>query len=72
MMCLSFLRTPRRRRLAGAEDCSDVSKGALIVCCERVRTTEHAPRDPFRVFNRRHDLTELVERGAAALRPAHV
>ena len=32
---------------------------------ERVRATEHASRDPFRVLERRHGLAEIVERGAA-------
>ena len=28
-----------------------------------MRATEHAPRDPFRVLERRHGLAEIVERG---------
>ena len=35
---------------------------ALLV--DRVRATEHAPRGPFRVLERRHGLAEIVERGA--------
>ena len=31
--------------------------------CERVRAAEHAPRDPFRLHERRHGLAEIVERG---------
>jgi hypothetical protein len=30
---------------------------------ERVRAAEHAPRDPFRVLERRLGLVEIVERG---------
>ena len=29
-----------------------------------MRTTEHAPRDPLRVLERRHGLVDIVERGA--------
>ena len=29
-----------------------------------MRATEHAPRDPFRLLERRHGLAEIVERGA--------
>ena len=29
-----------------------------------MRAAEHAPRDPFRVLERRHGLAEIVERGA--------
>ena len=32
-----------------------------------MRTAEHAPRDPFRVLERRHGLAEVVERGAGIL-----
>ena len=32
-----------------------------------MRTPEHAPRDPFRVLERRHGLAEIVERGAGVL-----
>tara|TARA_B100000459_G_scaffold90320_1_gene50927 strand:- start:416 stop:565 length:150 start_codon:yes stop_codon:yes gene_type:complete len=39
-------------------------QGALNPFCERVRAAEHASRDPFRVFERRHGLAEIVERGA--------
>ena len=31
--------------------------------CGRVSATEHAPRDPFRVLERRHGLVEIVGRG---------
>ena len=53
-----------RRRLAGAERGSRVSQAALDTPCERVRATEHAPRGPFHVLERRHGLAEIVERGA--------
>ena len=29
-----------------------------------MRAAEHAPRDPFRVLERRHGFAEIVERGA--------
>ena len=32
--------------------------------CGRVCATEHAPRDPFRLLQRRHGLAEFIERGA--------
>ena len=32
--------------------------------CDRMRSTEHTPRDPFRVLERRHGLAQIVERGA--------
>ena len=35
---------------------------------ERVRATEHASRDPFRVIERRHGLAEVVDRGAVVHR----
>ena len=35
--------------------------------CGRVRATEHAPRDPRRVLERRHGLAEIVERRAGVL-----
>ena len=39
--------------------------------CERMLATEHAPRDPFRVFERRHGFAEVVECGAGVLRDVH-
>ena len=38
----------------------------------RVRATEHAPRNPSHVLERRHGLVEIVERGVCRLveRPA--
>ena len=48
----------RRRRLA--------ERGSRFLQCflnffgERVRTTEHAPRDPSCVFERRHGLAQIV------------
>ncbi|CAH0373263.1 unnamed protein product [Pelagomonas calceolata] len=35
-----------------------------------MRATEHAPRDPFRVLERRHGLADIVERGAVILAEA--
>ena len=32
-----------------------------------MRTTEHAPRDPRRLLERRHCLAEIVERGASVV-----
>ena len=49
---------------AGLEHGSRVSKIALKCSCERVRATEHATRNPYRVLERRHGLAEIVERGA--------
>ena len=54
-----------------------MSHVALNLSCERVRATEHAPGDPFRVFERRHCLAEIVERSAIApekrlrVKPSH-
>ena len=58
---------PWRRRLAGGEHCSCDLQMALHFLCERMRATEHAPRDPFYVFEHRHGLAEIVERGAGVL-----
>ena len=35
--------------------------------CGWVRATEHAPCDPFRVLERRHGLTDIIERGVVVL-----
>ena len=51
-------------RLAGCERGSRVLQITLNEYCERVRATEHAPRDPFQFLERRHGLAEVVERGA--------
>jgi len=48
---------------AGAERCSRTSCGFLTARCDWVRASEHAPGDPFRIFERRHGLAEIVERG---------
>ena len=53
--------------VAGAERGSCVSQIALNVYYERVRTAEHAPRDPFRILERRYGLAEIVERGTGVL-----
>ncbi len=47
----------------GAERGSRVSQLALSPCCPRVRATENAPRNTFRVLERRHSLVEIVQRG---------
>ena len=39
--------------------------------CDRVRATKHAPRDPFRILERRHGLAEIVERGGGVLSPGN-
>ena len=44
-----------------------VSQVDLNTSCERMRTTEHAPRDPRRLLERRHCLAEIVERGASVV-----
>ena len=54
----------RRWRLAGGELLSRLSQAELDPPGERVRATEDAPRDLFRVLERRHSLAEIVNRGA--------
>ena len=54
----------RRRRVAGAERGSRVSQGLRKTRCKRMRASEHAPRNTFRVLKRRHGLTGIVERRA--------
>ena len=46
---------------------------ALNPPCERMRSTEHAPRSPLRLLERRHALAQIVERGAVghAERPTY-
>ena len=51
------------RRFASAERRSRESKLLLNRRCERVRTTEHAPRRPRRLLERIHGLAEIVKRG---------
>ena len=51
------------RRLAGAERGSRVLPIFYTSRCERVRTTEHAPRNPFHVLERGHSLADIIERG---------
>ena len=61
----SSLGVPRWRRFAGAEGYSRAASQCLLnLHCDRVRATEHAPRDPFYFLERRHGLAEIVERGA--------
>ena len=35
--------------------------------CERMRSAKYSPRDPYRVFERRHGSAEIVERGGRVL-----
>ena len=58
-MWYTYLRA--RRRLAGGEDCSRLTQVIPKENKEGVRATEHAPRGPFRVLERRHGLAEIVE-----------
>ena len=51
-------------RFAGAERGSRVLQFVLNLRCGRVRATEDALGDPFRLLERRHGLAEIVERGA--------
>ena len=51
------------RRFASAERRSRESQLLLNRRCERVRTTEHAPRRPRRLLERIHGLAEIVKRG---------
>ena len=51
------------RRLAGADRGLRVSQFLLTRQGERMRASEHAPRDPSRILERRHSLTEIIERG---------
>ena len=55
------------RTLVDAERGSRVSQCVLNALCGRVRATEHAPRDPYRILERRHGLAEIVERGTGVL-----
>ena len=43
-----------KRSGTGAKRGSRCSQGTLNPLCERVRAAEHAPRDPFRLLERRH------------------
>ena len=44
-----------------------VSQAALNRRGDRVRATEHAPRGPFYLLERRHGLAEIIERRARVL-----
>jgi hypothetical protein len=39
------------------------SQGAFKKICDRVRSSEHVPRGPFRFLDHRHGLAQIVERG---------
>ena len=62
-----ILRPLWRRRFAGTERDSRVSQVDRNALCGRVRTTEHAPRGPFDLLERRHCLADIVEGGAGVL-----
>ena len=62
-----MLRAPRRRRLAGAERGSCVSQILPNPLRDRMRASEHAPRDPLRLLERRYGLAEVVESRAVVL-----
>ena len=49
-----------KRSGTGAERGSRVLQVVLYVRGERVRATKHAPRNPFRLLERRHGLAEIV------------
>ena len=66
-----WLFSPGGRSLAGAEDGSRVSHGYLDPRCDRMRATEHAPRDPFRGLERRYCLAEIVECGVGVPAECH-
>ena len=51
----------------GGERGSRVSQGRLHIHCEGMIATKHAPRGPPRLLERRHGLTEIIERGVGIL-----
>ena len=53
--------------VAGAERVSRGSQAFLHIQRDRVVATEHAPSDPFRVFERRHGLADIGARGGAVV-----
>ena len=76
MKCLELGRLPshpvvhlctRRRRFAGAEDCSRQLEFSLKPRREWVRASERAPRNSQRILERLHALAELVEGGGGVL-----
>ena len=52
---------------AGLEHSSRVSQGEIYSCCKRVRATEHAPRNPPHVLERRLGLAEIAARGGGVI-----
>ena len=52
-----------RARSAARASC----RWSSIPHCGRMRATEHAPRGPFYLLERRHGLAEIVERGGGVL-----
>ena len=69
ILCIPERRRGHRfgERLAGAERGSRLSQVILHRRCERMRASEDAPCDPFRLLERRHGLAEIVKRGAVVL-----
>ena len=55
------------RPFAGAEKFSCFWQIVLHRHRGRVRATEHTPRDPFQILERRHCLAEIVERGGGVV-----
>ena len=53
-----------RRRVAGGKHFPRMWQGLPNLHCERMRATEHTPRDPIRVLERRGGLAEIGERRA--------
>ena len=51
-------------RVESRERLSRYVEASFKFSCDRVGATEHAPRNPFRILERRHGLAEIVERGA--------
>ena len=68
MVGLSVVLLPRRRRrLAGAEGGLRFLRGKIDPCGGRVRAAEDLPRNPFRLLERCHGLSEIAERSAVIL-----
>ena len=68
MNLVDFLgQSPRRRRFTGAERGSRGSQGNLNRPGGRVRATEHAPRGPHCLIERRLGLAEIVERRTSVI-----
>ena len=53
---------------AGVQDCSRKLQGIIYLFDVWVCRSEHAPRGPCRLLERRHGLAKIVERRAVVLR----